>query len=153
MIIAIGSDHRGFMLKQYLIARLKDLGHQVHDCGCHGTEPANYPAAAFAAGEFIALQKAHRGILICGSGIGVTIAANKVRGVRAALCRDPEDARLSREHNDSNVLCLSGNHVLPGAAAAMVEVFLSTEFTGGRHALRVEMITAYEAKSCEREVP
>lgn len=153
MIIAIGSDHRGFALKAHLVTVLLDLGHDVIDCGCDGTDPADYPVAAFAVGEWVAAHEAHRGILICGAGIGVAIAANKVRGVRAATCRDPEEARLTREHNDSNVLCLGADRTQPAAAAAMTEVFLRSEFAAGRHGRRVNMITAYESRPHEKEVP
>ena len=153
MIIAIGSDHRGFLLKRYLIGVLQDNGYDVSDCGCDGTGAADYPDVAFTVGRRVAAKEAHRGILICGSGIGVAIAANKVRGVRAALCRDLEEARLTRLHNDINVLCLSGNRTLPGDAVAIVDVFLNCEPEGGRHADRVGKISAYEAKNCEREVP
>jgi ribose 5-phosphate isomerase B len=153
MILAIGSDHRGFLLKRYLIAVLQDLGHEVADCGCGGTESADYPGPAFTVGELVAAKKVDGGILICGSGIGVSIAANKVRGVRAAPCRDLEEVRLARAHNDINVLCLSGNRTLPGDAIKLIGIFLNNEFSGGRHARRVEMISAYEAQPSEREVP
>lgn len=152
MIVAIGSDHRGFLLKRYLIAELLDLGHTVRDCGCDSTAAADYPVAALAVGELVAAGEAQRGILICGSGIGVAIAANKVRGVRAALCHDPQEAGATRQHNDSNVLCLSGDRTAPQAASAMVQAFLDHDFAGGRHARRVEMITAYEFQSRKREV-
>ena len=151
MIIAIGCDHRGFQLKRYLCEELQDLGHDVRDCGCQGTAAADYPVAAFAVGELVAGGQADRGILICGSGIGVAIAANKVAGVRAALCHDPRAARQTRRHNDSNVICFSGDTTSPGAAVAMLEAFLAAEFEGGRHARRVDLIRAYESSSKPRE--
>jgi ribose 5-phosphate isomerase B len=147
VIIAIGCDHRGFQLKRYLCEELQDLGHEVRDCGCQGTAAADYPVAAFAVGELVAGGQADRGILICGSGIGVAIAANKVAGVRAALCHDPRAAQQTRRHNDSNVICFSGDATSPGDALAMLEAFFAAEFEGGRHARRVDLIRAYESSS------
>ncbi len=151
MIVAIGADHRGFALKTGVLAALRAAGHQTVDCGCQGPEPADYPVLAFAVGELVAAGRAERGVLICGSGIGVAIAANKVAGVRAALCRDAQEARQTRQHNDSNVLCLSGDRTAPPEAVAIVEAFLAAEFAGGRHARRVELIKAYESPSRGRE--
>ena len=153
MTIAIGSDHRGYLLKTYLIAELKAAGHTVRDCGCHGTASADYPEAALTVGELVGRGEVDRGILICGSGIGVSIAANKVPGVRAALCHEVASARATRMHNDSNVLCLSGDGTAPTMAAAMVDAWLETPFDGGRHARRVAMIRAYEMQQNQREEP
>jgi RpiB/LacA/LacB family sugar-phosphate isomerase len=142
--IAIGSDHRGFPHKERLAAHLRQAGHTVLDCGCDGPESADYPDAAFAVGEHVAAGRAEAGILICGSGIGVSIAANKVAGVRASLCIDAAAATGTRQHNDSNVLCLSGDRTTPDAAVAIAEAYLAARFDGGRHARRVAKITEYE---------
>jgi ribose 5-phosphate isomerase B len=147
VIIAIGSDHRGQHLKQYLIAELQARGHQLQDCGCPAAASSDYPEAAFAVGELVTNGRAQRGILVCGSGIGMAIAANKVVGVRAAPCGDVQTARQTRRHNDSNVLCLGGDHTPLETAVAIAESFLATDFEGGRHMRRVEMIKAYEARS------
>ena len=152
MIIAIGGDHRGHALKTRLIEAVQAAGHRTQDCGC-GEEPADYPVPAIAVGEAVADGRADRGILICGSGIGVCMAANKVAGVRAALCHDPEAARQTRQHNDANVLCLSGDRTAGEAAVAIAEAFLAAEFAGGRHGRRVDLITAYEVRTCRREEP
>ena len=146
MNIALGSDHRGYPHKQQLIAALTEAGHAAEDCGCHSTESADYPDAAFAVGERVADGRADLGILVCGSGIGVSIAANKVAGVRASLCADAEAAVMTRRHNDSNVLCMSGDRTDPDAAVAIAQAWLAASFDGDRHARRVEKITAYEAR-------
>ncbi len=144
MHIAIGSDHRGFPHKEILAAWLAQQGWQVTDCGCPGLESADYPDAAFRVAELVADGRAEAGILICGSGIGMSIAANKVAGVRASLCFTPDQASMTRRHNDSNVLCLSGDALDPVAATAVAEAYFAAEFAGGRHARRVAKITAYE---------
>jgi ribose 5-phosphate isomerase B len=142
--IAIGCDHRGFPHKTALVAELRAAGHEVLDCGCASAESADYPDAAFAVGEAVAGGLCERGILICGSGIGVSIAANKVRGIRAALCCDLEAASMTRRHNDSNVLCLSGDRITPKTARELAWAWLDAEFEGGRHRRRVDKIEAYE---------
>ncbi|MCP4571857.1 MAG: ribose 5-phosphate isomerase B [bacterium] len=144
MIIAIGSDHRGFPHKEHIGAALVQAGHEIRDCGCPGLESADYPDAALAVGELVAAGEAGAGVLICGSGIGVSIAANKVRGVRASLCFTPDQANTTRQHNDSNVICLSGDAVDPDTALSLVETWLAAEFEGGRHGRRVDIITDYE---------
>jgi ribose 5-phosphate isomerase B len=144
VIIAIGSDHRGFAHKEHIGAALRAAGHEVRDCGCPGPESADYPDAALAVGELVGSGAAGAGVLICGSGIGVSIAANKVKGVRASLCFTPDQARTTRQHNDSNVICLSGDAVDPAAGLALVETWLAAEFEGGRHGRRVDKITEYE---------
>jgi ribose 5-phosphate isomerase B len=144
--IAIGSDHRGFALKAHLVSTLSKAGHEVADLGCAGTEAADYPDYAFKVGERVASGAAERGIVICGSGIGMSIAANKVRGVRAALCCTVEDARMTRMHNDSNVLALSERGFGDPKTDELVTVWLTTPFEGGRHARRVEKIRAYEER-------
>ena len=149
MTIAIGSDHRGFPHKERLRTALAELGHEVIDCGCPGPESADYPLAALAVGEKVARGEAACGILICGSGIGVSFAANKVAGVRASLCADAEAAAMTRRHNDSNVLCLSGDRTSPEEAVSIAQAYLAADFEGGRHARRVEQITAYETRHCK----
>jgi ribose 5-phosphate isomerase B len=146
MKIAIGADHRGFQHKQELSRRLAAAGHDILDCGCDGPESADYPDAALACASSVARGESDAGILICGSGIGMSIAANKVAGVRASLCHDVEAARATREHNDSNILCLSGDRTSPADAVRLAEVYLAAKFAGGRHARRVAKITAYEAE-------
>ncbi|MEZ4387668.1 MAG: ribose 5-phosphate isomerase B [Candidatus Krumholzibacteriia bacterium] len=146
MNIAIGNDHRGYAHKAAIEAHLATLGHRVIDCGCDGPESADYPDHAVAVGERVADGRADLGILICGSGIGVSIAANKVRGVRASLCCDREAAAATRRHNDSNVLCLGGDRTTVREAVALVDAYLAAGFDGGRHARRVDKITGYEAQ-------
>jgi ribose 5-phosphate isomerase B len=153
MIVAIGADHRGRALRTRLLATLQAAGHRIVDCGCRGGEPADYPVPAFAVGEAVAAGRADRGILICGSGIGMCMAANKVPGVRAALCHDAAAARQTREHNDANVLCLSGDRIAGETAVAIAEAFLGADFAGGRHGRRVDLISAYEARTSRREEP
>jgi RpiB/LacA/LacB family sugar-phosphate isomerase len=144
--IAIGSDHRGFALKAHLITMLSKDAHEVIDLGCASTASSDYPDYAFPVGEMVASGRAERGILVCGSGIGMSIAANKVRGVRAALCRTVEDARMTRRHNDSNVLTLSEQGFENPETDELVKTWLSTPFDGGRHERRVEKIRAYEER-------
>ncbi len=146
MKIAIGADHRGFQHKQELARRLAADGHDIVDCGCDSAASADYPDPAFVCATRVARGESDAGILICGSGIGMSIAANKVAGVRAALCCDAEAARSTREHNDSNVLCLSGDRISVEDAVRFAEIYLGAQFAGGRHARRVDKITAYEAE-------
>ncbi len=146
MNIALGGDHRGFPHKERLLTALAAAGHGVIDCGPPSAESADYPEAALAVGEKVAAGEADAGILICGSGIGVSIAANKVAGVRASLCADSAAAVGTRHHNDSNVLCLSGDRTTPDEAVTIAEAYLAAEFEGGRHARRVDTITDYEKK-------
>lgn len=144
MKIAIGSDHRGLAHRTLLVQRLAAAGHQVEDCGGPGGGPVDYPQPALAVAERVAAGRADFGVLICGSGIGVSIAANKVRGARAALCFTPAQADGTRRHNDANVLCLSGDALAPEETWPVAEAFLAGRFEGGRHAARVQMITGYE---------
>ncbi|MGQ0802689.1 MAG: ribose 5-phosphate isomerase B [Actinomycetota bacterium] len=144
MRIAIGSDHAGFRLKEHLKPVLKDDGHQVDDLGTHSEEAVDYPPICAAVGRAVASGSAERGIVLGGSGQGEQIAANKVVGVRAALCNDLYTARLSREHNDANVLSLGGRVVGEGHADDIVRLWLATPFEGGRHARRVGQITEIE---------
>lgn len=144
MIVAIGSDHRGLAHRELLAARLKAAGHTVIDCGGVPGAPVDYPVPALAVGRLVRDGAADLGVLVCGSGIGVSIAANKVRGVRAALCFTPQQADGTRRHNDANVLCLSGDGLSPEEAWPVLAAFLAGVFEGGRHAVRVGQITDYE---------
>lgn len=144
MRIAIGSDHAAFELKGLLIAFLRQEGHEVEDLGCHSPDRTDYPLPARAVAQAVAEGKAERGVLLCGSGIGVSIAANRFAGVRAALVSEPLSAQLGRAHNDANVLCLGARLVGPDMAREIVRVFLSTPFEGGRHAPRVAMLDALD---------
>lgn len=144
MKIAIGADHAGYDLKVHLVAELERLGHEVLDLGTHSTESVDYPPICAAVGRTVVAGEADRGIVLGGSGQGEQIAANKVRGVRAALCNDLFTARLSREHNDANVLAMGGRIVAPGLATEILELWLATPFEGGRHERRVAQIAEIE---------
>ena len=144
MRIAIGADHAGFALKQYLVELLRKLGHDVDDRGTHSDAPVDYPAVCAEVGREVVARRAERGIVIGGSGQGEQMAANKVRGVRAALCNDLYTARMSREHNDANVLAMGGRIVAPGLAEEIITLWLATPFEGGRHQRRVDQIAAIE---------
>ena len=144
MRIAIGSDHAGYALKQHLVKTLADLGHDVDDHGTDSEEPVDYPGICAGVGRAVVAGSADRGIVLGGSGQGEQISANKVKGVRAALCNDLYTARLSREHNDANVLSLGGRIVAPGLADEIVKLWLATEFEGGRHERRVQQIAELE---------
>ncbi len=147
MRIAIGSDHRGFAVKQKLIELLKQLGHEAVDVGASGSESCDYPDIASVVGQQVSQHEVDRGILICGTGIGMSIAANKIAGVRAAPCHDDLSAEMSRRHNDLNVLCLSADMLGEKLIDRMVEIWLNTEFEGGRHARRVEKIQQLESQT------
>ena len=144
MRIALASDHAGFALKDHLAASLAAAGHQVLDVGTNGTESVDYPRYAAPAAEIVAAGGAEKGVLVCGSGNGVAIVANKVPGVRAVNAHDVEEATMARRHNDANVVTLSGARLSAEQADAIVATFLSTDFDGGRHARRVDQITAME---------
>ncbi|MCX7970151.1 MAG: ribose 5-phosphate isomerase B [Negativicutes bacterium] len=145
MKVAIGSDHGGVNLKQKIKELLVSKGVDFQDFGTESADqPVDYPDVALAVSRAVAAGQFERGILICGTGIGVSIAANKVRGIRAALCHDVFSACATREHNDSNVLCLGERVIGPGLAAMIVNIWLTTDFAGGRHAVRVDKITACE---------
>ena len=140
MRIAIGSDHAGFALKSALRAWLADNGHEVVDLGADSDERCDYPAYGAAVGRAVVEGRADRGVAVCGSGQGICMAANKVPGVRAAVIRTPQDAEMSRLHNDANVACF-GERITPAPEAIdALAVFLSTAFEGGRHATRVEQL-------------
>jgi len=140
MKIAIGSDHGGFELKGKVINFLNQNGYEVLDLGCNSTDSVDYPKYGKMVGEAVVEKKADKGIVICGTGIGIGIAANKVKGVRAALCTNTTMARLTREHNDANVLSMGARMVGDILALEMVEVFLTTEFEGGRHQKRIDQL-------------
>jgi ribose 5-phosphate isomerase B len=144
MRIAIGSDHAGFQLKQHLVELLTGDGHELIDEGTDSEASADYPPICAAVGRDVAEGRAERGIVLGGSGQGEQIAANKVRGVRAALCNDLFTARLSREHNDANVLSMGGRIVAFGLADEIVRLWLETDFEGGRHARRIEQLAEIE---------
>lgn len=140
MRIAIGSDHAGYDFKEAVSTRLAAAGHEVVDKGCHSTDSVDYPDYAAAVGRAVAAGEVDRGILICGTGVGIAMAANKVPGVRAAVVHDRFTAEMSRAHNDANVLCL-GARVLDGKhAIELAEYWLTVVFDGGRHARRVSKI-------------
>lgn len=140
MRIAIASDHAGFELKEHVKAQLQDAGHDVVDVGPDSDASTDYPRYARPAAQLVADGDAERGVLVCGSGVGVSIVANKVAGVRAVNAHDAEEAQLARAHNDANVVTLSGSRLAGEQADAIVAAFIDGEFEGGRHARRVELI-------------
>jgi ribose 5-phosphate isomerase B len=144
MRIAIGADHAGFQLKEHLKQTLSTLGHQVEDLGTHSEASVDYPPICAAVGRTVVAGKADRGIVLGGSGQGEQIAANKVRGVRAALCNDLYTARLSRQHNDANVLSMGGRIVAFGLADEILALWLNTPYEGGRHQKRLDQIAEIE---------
>jgi len=144
MRIAIGADHAGFALKQHLVATIRLLGHEVDDHGTHSEDPVDYPEICAGVGHAVVKGKADRGVVIGGSGQGEQLAANKVVGVRAALCNDLYTARMSRAHNDANVLAIGGRIVASGLADEIVTLWLATTFEGGRHQRRIDQISAIE---------
>jgi ribose 5-phosphate isomerase B len=151
--IAIGSDHAGFALKESLRKYLQESGYLVDDQGTGSEGSVDYPDFGKAVGERVASKKADLGIAVCGSGIGISIAANKVPGIRAALAHDVTTAQLAREHNDANVLALGARIVTPAAALEMVQTFLNTPFAGGRHQLRIDKISAIEKEKQDSATP
>lgn len=150
MRIAIGSDHAGFILKTAVAKHLIDTGHEALDLGTHSEEPVDYPRVCAEVGRAVVSGTADRGIVIGGSGQGEAMAANKVRGVRAALCLDEYTARFARLHNDANVLSLGGRVLAETFALAIVDVFLETDFEGGRHVARLQQIRDIETEECGR---
>ena len=146
MKVAIGADHAGVELKAHLVQELQRLGHEVDDLGTHTTESVDYPPICAVVGRAVTTGNADRGIVLGGSGQGEQMAANKVRGVRAALCNDLYTARLSREHNDANVLAMGGRIVATGLATEILELWLTTAFEGGRHERRVAQIADIETE-------
>ena len=152
MRVVVASDHRGFDAKQVVKAIVTQMGHECIDVGTDTATPVDYPDLAYMAGKSVSNKTADRAILICATGLGMSIAANKVRGVRAALCHDELSAQISRDHNDANVLCLSGDQLGEVLLRKVVEAWMSTEFSGGRHQRRVNKITAIEQGRDPREV-
>jgi ribose 5-phosphate isomerase B len=144
MKISLGADHKGFELKEEIKKHLKDLGHQVTDFGTHSAESVDYPDFGFKVAESVAKGETDFGITICWTGNGMNIVANKVKGVRSALCLNEEMASLARAHNDANVLALSSKYVTEEQAKKIVDVWISTKFEGGRHARRLEKIKEYK---------
>lgn len=144
MRVAVGSDHRGFAAKEQVLAMLRNLGHEVVDAGTCSGESVDYPDLAAAVAGQVSRSEVERGILICGTGIGMCIAANKFPQVRAAPCHDEVTAEMSRRHNDLNVLCLSADMLSQKRIDRMIDIWLKTPFEGGRHARRVEKISKLE---------
>ena len=146
MHIAVASDHGGYDYKSMLIPYLEQMGHQVTDFGCDGPESVDYPDYAAPACRAVQQNQCDRAILVCGTGVGMSISANKFQGIRCALCGDVLTARLTRAHNDSNVLAMGGRIIGPETAKAIVSAWLETEFEGGRHQRRIEKVAALEQR-------
>lgn len=144
MNISIACDHGAYALKERLKARLLEQGHHVADCGAHSAESCDYPDFAAAAARLVADGSCARGVVLCTTGIGMSIAANKVKGVRCALCHEPLSAEMTRRHNDANMMAIGAGFTGKNMAERMVEAFLSTEFEGGRHARRVDKMMSLE---------
>lgn len=147
MKIAVGSDHAGYALKTQVADALRARGHEITDFGTDSDESVDYPDFAEPPARAVAAGDADRAVIVCGSGVGVAIVANKVNGARAVNAHDVEEAALSRRHNDANVLTLSGRRLAAADAVAIAETFLATEFEGGRHARRVQKIAGVEARN------
>ena len=144
MKLAIGGDHGAYDLKVDLVEHLRSQGHEVVDLGAHNAQRTDYPVYGRAVGEAVVAGEVEAGIALCGSGVGISISANKIRGVRAVLCSEPYSAQMARRHNDANVLCMGGRVVGPELAKMIVDAFLGATFEGGRHADRGAMITALD---------
>ena len=142
--VAIGSDHAGFLLKETIAAYLRENDHVIIDVGAYNAERSDYPEFGAAVAHLIANGQAERGVLVCGSGIGICIAANKIPGIRAAVAHDVESARLMRAHNDVQVICFGERNTDPDVAISALETFLTTDFEGGRHATRVQQLNALD---------
>lgn len=150
MKIAVGSDHGGFERKQEIVALLQKLEHKVADVGCYSLDSCDYPDYAKKVAKAVSLNRAERGVLICRTGIGMSITANKFPKVRAAVCWNVKTAILAAEHNHANILCLSGRFLKPALVLKMVHAWLETDFGGGRHQRRVKKIFQIEALQCSR---
>jgi len=146
-MIGIGSDHVGFALKQEITVYLREKGYSLQDYGAFGTERVDYCDFGFAVAEAVARGECQKGLLFCGTGVGMSISANKVQGIRAVVCSEPYSAKLSREHNDTNILALGGRVVGTELAKMIVDAWLNAEFEGGRHGERVDKISRYEQGS------
>lgn len=151
MKVAVGSDHAGFQLKQHVVTWLKERGHQVHDAGCFSAERADYPDFAHKVAGEVAGGRAERGVLVCGSGIGMAIAANRHAGVRAANCILGHQVEMTRRHNDANVLCLGERMVSPVLAETMLGLFFDTDFEQGRHSGRIAKIEERDGANADVE--
>ncbi len=149
MRIAIGSDHRGVDVREAMIRWLESEGHEVADCGNFSTESCDYPDIAAEVSTRVASQQVDRGLLLCGTGIGMAITANKFEEVRAAVCNDELAAEMSRRHNDANVICVSADHFREVNFASVLKTWLETEFEGGRHQRRVDKIGQIFREQCE----
>jgi ribose 5-phosphate isomerase B len=143
-MVALGSDHGGYELKERVKAFLEQKGIPFQDFGCHSKDSCDYPLFGQAVAEAVSKGDCEKGIVICTTGIGISISANKVRGIRCALCSEPLSAEMTRRHNDANMLAMGAGMIGPNLAERIVEVFLTTEFEGGRHARRVQQITDIE---------
>jgi len=152
MRIAVGTDHRGYQIRSKVIELVERLGHEVEDVGTFSSEAVDYPDIAAQVSRKVSQGEADRGILVCGTGLGMCIAANKVRGIRAAACHDDLTAEMSRRHSDANVLCLSADLLGERLINRMIELWLSTPFEGGRHAQRIEKMAELE-QQIAREKP
>ena len=144
MKIALGCDHGGYAMKEDIKKQLEGLGHEVKDCGTYSTESCDYPIFGEAAARAVASGECEYGIVVCTTGIGISIAANKVKGIRACCCSEPFSAEYTRRHNNANTLCLGGRVVGPGLACQIVDAFLDHEFEGGRHQKRIDKMMALE---------
>jgi len=153
MKIAVGSDHRGFEIRSKVVELLQRLGHEVEDHGCFSPQPCDYPDIAAQVASRVSRREVDRGILICGTGLGMCIAANKFPGVRAAPCHDDFTAEMSRRHNDSNVLCLSADLLGERLIDRMIEIWLNTPFDGGRHTRRIQKILQLEHHQMHQPPP
>ena len=143
-MIALGCDHGGYDIKNAVIDYLKDKGIEYTDYGCYSTDSVDYPVYAYKVASAVASGEAELGILCCGTGIGISMAANKVKGIRAAVCSDAFCAEMTRRHNNANILCMGGRVIDSTKAVELADIFLNTEFEGGRHMNRVQMITDIE---------
>lgn len=146
MVIAIGCDHVGFELKPVIIEHLEKKGHQVLDKGCHGCERVDYPIYGEKVARSVISGESDLGVLICGTGIGISIAANKVRGIRAAVCSEPYSAQLTRRHNNANIIAFGSRVVGSDMAKMIVDEFLNAEYEGGRHQNRIDMVADIESR-------
>ncbi len=142
--ITIGSDHAGYRLKEAVKTFLEDQGYEIKDLGCHGTESVDYPDYAQCVAEAVAANPGTKGVLVCGTGIGMSIAANKIKGIRAALCHNEFEAQMSRNHNDANIICLGARSINQDVALRLVHKFLRSDFEGDRHQRRIGKIANME---------
>ena len=148
-MIALGCDHGGYALKVEIIKYLEEEGVPYRDFGTYSTDSCDYPVYGEAVARAVASGECEKGLLFCGTGVGISLAANRVKGIRAVNCSEPYSAQMSRRHNDANILCLGGRVVGPGLAQQIVSVWLNTEFDGGRHARRVSMLDEIWARNGE----